>query len=661
MNEKLKQYIIGKPLRVPARLTKEQLADANKEDQIIKCSFGAEAYIERWYGILVLGYEPENVDLSRWSNGVAYLMDHNPMDQRGIIENGALENKQLVGEVRYSKTPKGQELFTDIVDGIRPWTSFGTDILDLREMKPEEMSDELKNMCIEMNCSAFKCDKHRPYEGSSVSIPANHSVGVMTMKDGKAVWEAGGDESAEEILQLAEQFGLEKFSKKNESTTQITITKKEDTMSAKKTPEQLAQERTALLEFGAKYENRISGGKAAIEKLAALTIDMFAHSEDGDVESAFRGELFTRVNDNERLETPRTFVDMTNAQKEEFSISKVILSLVSGQALTGIEKEVYTELEKRGVVASKGGLVLPYDLMSRKVKFDKELEYHLAKNGIRMTERFDQTAGTGSQGGYLVGTEHRAQDFVEIYRNFMIPGFTYLPGLQQSVDIPKQTGGSTITVASSEGGGFSETALVFGQLPLSPKEIGAYIEVTRKLLVQSTPSVDNLIVIDLMRQLALKTNYLALFGAGTSGEPTGAFLTANIGTFDGSGMGRAAALDAMADIGTANVVGQLYWLCNSAVKALLMNRDQTAGFGRWLMEDDGRMVGFPSIISEQMSGTSLALIKPDEVVVAQFGQTELNYDRATLSASGGLRIAAYDLIDAGLKHPGAVSYASSIS
>jgi HK97 family phage major capsid protein len=289
---------------------------------------------------------------------------------------------------------------------------------------------------------------------------------------------------------------------------------------------------------------------------------------------------------------------------------------------------------------------------------------HVLRSGVvseKGVEFRAQTAGTNSQGGFLVGTQHRAQDFIEIYRNFLIPGFTYLPGLQQSVDIPKQTGGSTITVASSEGSGFSETALVFGQLTLVPKEIGAYIEVTRKLLVQSTPAVDNLIVIDLMRQMALKTNYLALFGSGGSGEPTGAFLTANIGTFDGTNIGRAGALDALADIGSANVVGKLYWLCNSAVRSLLMGRDQTAGFGQWLMGDDGRMVGQDSIVSEQMSGTSLALIKPDEVVVGSFGQMELNYDRATLSASGGLRIAAYDLIDAGLKHPGAVTYASSVS
>jgi HK97 family phage major capsid protein len=651
--EKLQEYIKSKPQRMEVRFSKEQLAAANPEEKTIPCSFAAMSYVERWYGILVLDMSPEAVDLSRWSEGVAYLMDHNHTDQRGIITNGRLENGQLVGDVKFSKSEKGQELFNDIKDGIRPWTSVGFDIYKMEEVAPEEMPDDLKNLCLERECGAFSVKKWAPYEGSSVSIPANPGVGVMPSGE--------GDEE-EEMAKMAEAFGIQKFSKKqSESNHQITI-QKEDTMSdVKKTPEQLATEKKTLIEFGvANYENRVAGGKETIERLANDVVALFANDETTDVESRFRGELFTRIQDKERLETPKTFVGMTESQKAEYSIIKVIASMVDGKPLTGFEKEVADELDKKGVTSRTGGVVLPLDLQSRKINFDAELNYHLAKAGIR-TERFAQTVGSTTGGGYLVGTEHRAQDFVEIYRNFLIPGFTYLPGLSQSVDIPKQTGGSTITVAASEAAGFNATALVFGQLTLSPKEIGAYIEITRRLLVQSSPAIDNLVVIDLMRQMALKTNYLALFGSGGSGEPTGAFQTANIGTFDGTGLGRSGALDAMADIGTANVVGQLYWLCNSAVKALLMGRDQTTGFGSWLMNDNGSMVGFPSIISEQMSGTSLALIKPDEVVVGSFGTMEINYDRATLSASGGLRIAAYDLIDAGLKHPGAVSYASSVS
>jgi HK97 family phage major capsid protein len=650
--EKLQEYVKSKPQRVEMRFSKEQLAAANPEEKTIPCSFAAMSYVERWYGILVLDMSPEAVDLSRWSQGVAYLMDHDHCDQRGIITNGRLENGQLIGDVKFSKSEKGQELYNDIADGIRPWTSVGFDITKMEEIAAEDMPDDLKNLCLDRQCSAFSVKKWAPYEGSSVSIPANPGVGVIPMEDGEE----------EEMKKMAEVFGIQKFSKnQSESNHQITI-QKEDTMSdVKKTPEQLATEKKTLIEFGvANYENRIAGGKEKIEQLAQDVVTLFANDPTADVESRFRGELFTRIQDKERLETPKTVVGMTDKQKAEYSIVKVIASLVDGKPLTGFEKEVNDELEKKGVTSRTGGVVLPLDLQSRKINFDAELNHHLAKAGIR-TERFDQTVGSNAGGGYLVGTQHRAQDFVEIYRNFLIPGFTYLPGLSQSVDIPKQTGGSTITVAASEAAGFSETALVFGQLTLSPKEIGAYIEITRKLLVQSSPAIDNLVVIDLMRQMALKTNYLALFGSGGSGEPTGAFQTANIGTFDGTGLGRAGALDAMADIGTANVVGQLYWLCNSAVKALLMGRDQTAGFGQWLMNDNGQVVGYPSIISEQMAGTSLALIKPDEVVVGSFGTMEINYDRSTLSASGGLRIAAYDLIDAGLKHPGAVSYASSVS
>jgi len=664
MNDKLKKYIAERPHTFAMQLSAEQLAAADPEKKTISCSFAAHAYIERWYGILVLSFDPAAVNLERWSAGVPYLMNHNTDDQRGIILNGRVENGVLLGDVKFSKNEEGQKLFADITDGIRPWTSVGFTIQESSEIPPESMPEELKNMCLERQCMAFSVTKWTPYEGSSVSVPANPAVGAqMGFFEG---------EEEQKIFALAEQFGIERYKKQESKQDQPIIhISKEATMPEPKSKDQLAQEKkerkAALLAFGANYKDRIAGGEAAIEKLAEDTVNCFEYESTEKVESLFRGEVFTKVQDKERLETPKTFVGMTDKNKEEYSITKVLRHLTGtlkpGESL-GIEKEVHDQILKNGGEQKKqDSILLPFDLFSRQIQYDRELEQLLHENGIsipKRREQFDQTTTT-TAGGYLVGTQHRPQDFVEIYRNALIQGITYLPGLQGNVDIPKQTGGSAIAVATAEAAGFSETALVFGQLTLSPKEIGAYIEITRRLLVQSSPAIDNLVAIDLMKSMALKANYLALYGSGGSGEPTGAFLTANIGTFDGAGIGREGALNAMADLGSANVVGTPEWLMNSAMKALLMGRDQTSGFGRYLLGDDGKMVGYNHQVSEQIAANTLALAKLDEIILASFGTMELLYDRNTLSASGGLRIAAYDLIDAGVRHPGAISYASAVS
>lgn len=674
MNEKLKAHILGKKHKFAHKVSKEELEKASAETRTVPMTFGSEYYVERWYGILVVNFSPECVKLDRWKQGAPYFMDHNSMDQRGIIRNGNLIDGILRGDVKFSQSERGMELFQDVMDEIRPYTSMGFDIHQIREMTPEEMPDDLKNICLENNVSAFKVDLWEPYEGSSVPLGANPTVGVE--------YDYFEGDEPETIMELSQEFGLnperiEKLSvqfgfskqEKNNSKPIITI-KKEAAMAddvVKKTPEQLAQEKTArkaaLVAYGKQHESRVNGGMPVIEQMATDIVEFYQDRETPEVESLFRGELFTKIKDKERLETPASFVGMTEKEKEQYSLMKVIRHVVGepkpGEEL-GIEKEIHQQIIKNGGAQQKGGILIPFDFQSRKINFDAELLHLLNRNGIR-TERFDQTVGSSSGGGYLVGTQNRPQDFIELYLNSLIQGLTYLPGLQQNIDIPKMTGGATITVAATEAAGFSETALTFGQLSLSPKEIGAYIEITRKLLVQSTPAIDNLVAIMLMKAMALKTNYLALYGSGGSGEPTGAFLTANIGTFDGASLGRAGVLNAMSDILSSNVSGPLQWLLSAATAEILMGRDQTSGYGQWLMNDNGRILTYPSQITEQMAANTLALAKLDEIVVGSFGTMEINYDRSTLSASGGLRIACYDLIDAGVKHPGGISYASSVS
>lgn len=706
MNEKLRAHLLKKggrmSMRIPPELlagVKEQFMEFKRKEALgespdmplVPMTFASEYYVERWYGILVLDFTPEAVILDRWEAGAPYCMDHDVYDQRGIILNGKLADKVLSGDVKFSRHSKALDLLNDVLDQIRPYTSVGFEILSMEEIEPEDMPEDLKNKCLSMQCPAYKVSKWRPFEGSSAFLGANPTVGVQYgefMQYGEFL----ENYSPAEVVQLAEEFGLEQLPKpfvdayakeafmekftnrSSEPKHDIKINHnhntKEDAMS--KTQEQLAAEKkenkALLVNFGEKYKNRVKGGEQAIESLAEDVVALFENETQDAQRDKFRGRLFLMIEDKNMRETPNSLIGMSGKEKERYSITRAIRHLTNTpNPLTGkvdelgIEKDVHQQILANGGKQTRGeSILLPMDMLSRQIAFDAHLTALLAGHGIR-TERFDQSVGTPSAGGYLVGTQHRPQDLVELFLNELIQGITYMPGLRDNVDIPKVTGGPTVDVATAEAAGFSETSLTFGQILLSPKEIGAYVDVTRRLMVQSSPAVDNLISMLLLRQLALRINVLAIYGSGSSGQPTGVVSTSGIGTFDGASLGRAGLLNAEADVRGANVRGSLQWLMNSTTQEILKGRDQTAGFGNYLMKDDGTMISYRSQVTEQMTANTLLLAEPSEIVVAGFGSPELIVDRSTAITNGGARMALFDMFDVGIKHPGAFSYASSVS
>ena len=74
---------------------------------------------------------------------------------------------------------------------------------------------------------------------------------------------------------------------------------------------------------------------------------------------------------------------------------------------------------------------------------------------------------------------------------------------------------------ASEGGAATESEMTIGNVSLSPKTLGAFTDVTRQLLIQSSLDVENLIRDDLTKAMATAIDKAGLEGTGASGEPTG--------------------------------------------------------------------------------------------------------------------------------------------
>lgn len=138
----------------------------DESSRTVELSFASETPVEREInGTLyneILLCNPENVVLSRLNDGSPVLVEHDPLRQVGIVENARVDmDKVCRATVRFSTLGSAQTIFGMIVEGIRPKISVGYNIRDYYF--------EDNNLIV---------TRWEPYEISSVSTPADISVGI---------------------------------------------------------------------------------------------------------------------------------------------------------------------------------------------------------------------------------------------------------------------------------------------------------------------------------------------------------------------------------------------------------------------------------------------------------------------------------------------------
>ena len=136
----------------------------DEDSRRVRMSISSEAPVERAYGIEVLDHSEESVDIDFLRSGSApLLLDHDPERQIGVIESVELdgEARRLRANVRFGRGALADEIYRDVLDGIRGNVSIGYTI---KRMKKEG--------------GEHRAMSWRPVEASIVSIPADVTVGV---------------------------------------------------------------------------------------------------------------------------------------------------------------------------------------------------------------------------------------------------------------------------------------------------------------------------------------------------------------------------------------------------------------------------------------------------------------------------------------------------
>lgn len=344
-------------------------------------------------------------------------------------------------------------------------------------------------------------------------------------------------------------------------------------------------------------------------------------------------------------------IGMPATDVRQYSIVRAINALASGDW-----RNARLELEASQAVAKRlgfepQGLFVPYDWLAS-------------------AEPRDLVKGTATAGGYLVDTDLQAQNFIEILRNRVVvigAGATVLDGLVGDVAIPRQTAASTAYWVA-ENGAPTESQPAFDQVPMSPKTLGGYVDISRKLLLQSALSVEAFVRNDLARVLGVEIDRAALHGSGTSNQPTGVAATAGIGAVVGGANGAAptwthiVALETEVAVDNADV-GALRYITNPNVRGKLKTTEKASGTGQFVWSDGANPLnGYPASVSSQVAnnltkGTSTGVCSAiffgnwNDLMIGMWGSLDLMVDPYSLGTTGARRVIALQDIDIAVRHP----------
>lgn len=141
--------------------------DGVADSRTVRLAFASDAPVDHWIGPVILTTKPKNVRQDRMKQGLALLKDHDHCEQIGIVENFSFDADGIIrGDARFSKGEDGEEVYQDVLDGIKRFVSVGFMMYELHV-------DSDKDGVI-----TYRCDDWEPFEVSIVAVPADISVGV---------------------------------------------------------------------------------------------------------------------------------------------------------------------------------------------------------------------------------------------------------------------------------------------------------------------------------------------------------------------------------------------------------------------------------------------------------------------------------------------------
>jgi HK97 family phage major capsid protein len=375
----------------------------------------------------------------------------------------------------------------------------------------------------------------------------------------------------------------------------------------------------------------------------------------GDSVDTFRSAILAKVS---ATPLPTSDIGLTRKEQQAYSFVRVLHALANprdakAQDAAGFELEASRAAAEAAGRASRG-VMIPSDILRR-----------------------DLVVGTTTAGGHTVATDLLAADFITLLRNSMVVmglGTRMLTGLQGSVAIPRHTGAATAYWVA-ESGAPTESQQAFDQVTMQPRTVGAFSDISRKLLLQSSIDVESFVRQDLATVLGQEIQRVAINGSGTAPEPRGILNVSGIGSIAGGTNGLAPSWAHMVGLETEVAidnadVGSLAYLTNAKIRGKLKTTYKDTGSGLSVWADGNTPLnGYQAAVTNAVpsnltkgtsSGVCSAVIMGNfaDLIIGMWGGLDLMADPYTGSTSGTVRIVALQDVDVAVRH--AESFAAMV-
>ncbi|AVT20062.1 phage major capsid protein [Paracidovorax avenae] len=338
-------------------------------------------------------------------------------------------------------------------------------------------------------------------------------------------------------------------------------------------------------------------------------------------------------------------VDRSRVSMEsQVNVVDVIRAQVEGRSLSGAAAEFAQETERRTGRKAQGVFVPLAALESR-------------------------AAVTTTTAPELVPTIHRADQYIEPFRNSLLArklGVRVLSGLTGNLSIPKHGTGTTVGWVA-ENAALPTGDMTFDGVTLSPKHAGGIAEMSRQLIMQSSPDIEQLIRSDLSFMLAQAIDSALIQGGGAN-QPKGVLATPGIQTANLATLSWQNILAMLQKLDIVNT-SAVNIVASMKAKAKLAGTLKATGIAGYLLEG-GKVADLPAYFTNQVpekTGTP----NTGRVIAGDWSQVMLGiwseidllvnpYAEGPYS-KGNVLVRAMSTVDIAVRHPEAFVVAEDLA
>lgn len=575
----------------------------DEENRTVRIGVSSEQPVSRSFGLEVLDHKRESIDTAFMDSKTApFLLDHDMSQVIGVVEDFKID-ETAKRTTAVVRFGKG-ELASEIFEDVKDGIRKNISV-GYKVNKMERDSNDIIG-------DHYRATSWSPMEISSVSIPADQSVLVGVGRKNK------------------QELNFKDIKMSEENKIDSNAIRSEATESAKAEMLKNAKEISAL---GKHHSQRDLADNAI---------------QNGMSVEQFRGVLLDNISNDKPLDVAPATVGLNQKEKGEYSLIRAVNAASTGDwSKAGYERELSEDIAQRTGKEARG-FYMPSDL----------------NWGQR-----DQTVSPTSAGGFLVGTDHLADQFISaLYAKLTVGelGARVMTGLKGNVAIPKLSAETTNTAFVAEGGAPTEGAATFAQVTMTPKTLASYVDCSRKLMLQSDPSVEAVLRNDIISQFARKIDSVAINGGG-SNEPSGIIPgvpSGNVVAMGTNGLAPTYAkiVELIKAVDVSNAMGgNPSFLTNPKVVAALRTIAKQSGGaeGNFIMEAASDILGY-NIASTTLVPSNLAKGTGSNLSAAIFGDftnvmlgfwsgVDVVVDTSSLSTSGGTRLAFFQDLDVGIR------------